>query len=737
MRTIPFIDTESLTIPRIIPFAGLLLLFILTAFALSLQLNRQSTISQEIGLNQTAHALVYHGGQLAYEQRQLHDLVAKLVDTAAVGNQNPAMTAEIAAHQTQIAAHLQSLYLPDEPYSSPSMSAIAEDIEQYRSHWDRLAVHLDLLQSTSQEQSVYQQIEGELVVMDRLLYQIVEGGQQLFTTRLENWLGSLYYLNRLLVSATVILLITVLLVSYLFYLFFSLQSNVEQALRDSAGRLHAILDTIPDAVLRLRRNGNIVDHKPAQLHQPFTTSNCIGTTLAQIVPSAIAQQLQATADQVFETGQQQTLEYTLPMADGGSMTTVEGERTFEARFLPTANDEIQLLVRDVTSEKAADAATLQAQKLESIGLLAGGIAHDFNNILTGLLAQTTLARRKAENGLPITGNLDKAILSANRAADLTRQLLAYAGQGKFQIGPLHLNQLIDETTALLETALTNGAQLTLDLASMLPPIQADRGQIQQVVMNLVINAAEALPHEQGNVHVRTALQTIDTNTEFVDYMGKILTPGQYVLLAVSDNGIGMDQAMLARIFDPFFSTKPTGHGLGLSAVLGIVHAHQGGLHVESHPGRGTTFTMLLPAHCEATKRERMRPNTVNAPIDLDRAILVIDDEAPVRDAICDILSDRGFAVMTAADGAEGIATLQHQSDAIGIVLLDVRMPGMTGVETYQQLRRIQPNIKVIFTSGYSETELAVDVNDTEGVAFLAKPYSAECLTEYVHAMMKR
>ena len=222
------------------------------------------------------------------------------------------------------------------------------------------------------------------------------------------------------------------------------------------------------------------------------------------------------------------------------------------------------------------------------------LPHDFNNILAGLLAQATLTRRKLEQGKPALLNLNKVILSAERAADLTRQLLAYAGRGKFQVDALDLNQLVHDTMTLLETNLAGRARLKLNLETQLPLLQADRGQLQQVVMNLVINAVEALKDHDGEVKISTTLETMVSPPTLNGYMATDLPPGRYVKLEVRDNGFGMEQATLQRIFDPYFSTKSSGHGLGLSAILGIIRSHQGGLHVESQPGIGTTFMILLP-----------------------------------------------------------------------------------------------------------------------------------------------
>lgn len=719
------VKTEQVIIPRIVPFVGLMILVLITIFALALQLNRQSTIWQEVALNQKAHDIVYHAGELTRYQSRLAAMLAEGILLEAH---------TLAAYRAEINRELQrldSITTTDES-QRPSMTLMMNLILQYRTQWNGLQPGLEQLITMPADQQLDQEIQLQLVEMDQLLEQLVQEGQALYAVRLQDWIGSLHYINQLLTGATVLLLVVVLLVTYIIYLVFRMQSRVEDALRASAQRLQTILHTIPDAVLRLKGNGQIIDQKPADSIQPFTqTGDWLGKDVTEIMPEHTVVLVRNALQQAMITNEPQTLEYEFYPT---MSTTLHA---FEARFLPTSTSEIQLLVRDITEEKQADAAALQAQKLESVGMLAGGIAHDFNNILTGLLAQTSLAKRKLERGLPAIDNLDKAILSTERAADLTRQLLAYAGRGKFQIAPLDLNRLIHDTATLLETVFTGREQLRLHLSDDLPPINADRGQIQQVVMNLVINAAEALADPGGSVTLTTTVRHLvpaDLSTNFISEPPQ---PGDYILLEVQDNGTGIDQTTLSRIFDPFYSTKSTGHGLGLSATLGIIRTHRGGLCVESQLGEGTTFTVLFPV-AESVEIVSQQPTVQEAYAeDCSKAILVIDDEAAVRHAVSDILIDRGYAVMTAAGGKEGIATYQAQHAAIGVVLLDMKMPEMSGQETYNVLREMDPALNIIFTSGYSETEIAIPPTDIYHTAFLPKPYNADGLAQHVHQMMVR
>ena len=256
---------------------------------------------------------------------------------------------------------------------------------------------------------------------------------------------------------------------------------------------------------------------------------------------------------------------------------------------------VQGTYRDITERKRTEESIRQSQKAESLGILAGGIAHDFNNLLQAMLGQTSLALSRLAEGSPAYNNVSKAEHAAQRAAELTRQLLAYAGKGKFNVRSLDLNALLTENLRFLELAIPKGLTLQEELTKDLPLIDADAGQIQQVVMNLIINASEAVGDKAGKVLLRTSVETITAQTmhSWTRATGP-LVPGEYVLLEVTDNGVGMAPETLRKIFDPFFTTKVTGRGLGLSAVIGIVKGHHGGLRVESESGRGTSFKLVFP-----------------------------------------------------------------------------------------------------------------------------------------------
>lgn len=396
-------------------------------------------------------------------------------------------------------------------------------------------------------------------------------------------------------------------------------------------------------------------------------------------------------------------------------------------------DFLEGFISDITDRRQAEEALRQAQKMESLGILAGGIAHDFNNLLVAMLGQTSLAlSRLPANPTAARESVEKAVRAAERAADLTRQLLAYSGRGQFAIRALQLNDLIRENMELFEVTLPKPVQLQTALAADLPLIEADAGQMQQVIMNLILNAAEAIGQRSGTITVRTGVQVVDETYNYLwQYASEPLPSGNYVLLQVEDDGSGMDAATLANIFDPFFTTKFTGRGLGLAAVLGIVRGHHGGLHVASESGRGTSFQLFFPIRQGAAGLadrvvEAPKATPPGAHLSHPR-ILIIDDEEPVREAISDILGMEGLPVLTAADGATGLELYRQWQAEIGLILLDLSMPGLSGEETFHELRGLNPEVRVVLSSGYSQTEAARRFVNEPVAGFLQKPYDVEAL----------
>jgi PAS domain S-box-containing protein len=389
------------------------------------------------------------------------------------------------------------------------------------------------------------------------------------------------------------------------------------------------------------------------------------------------------------------------------------------------------VARDISERMLLEAQMRQTQKLESLGILAGGVAHDFNNLLTGVLGNASLALESTSPSSPNRAMLEEVVKAAERAAELTRQLLAYAGKGRFVTRLIDLSELVREATSLVQTSIPKNVHLRLDLAANLPLIEADVGQMQQIIMNLVINGAEAIGDVPGTVLVQIAVQPVDEQyAATISAAGIGLKPGQYVVLEVHDTGCGMDDATKARIFDPFFTTKFTGRGLGLSAVLGIVRGHRGALKVYSTPGKGSTFKVLLPA---AEQNQSTPLDTTSAVTELggEGLVLVADDEPIVRTTARLTLERFGYEVVLAENGKEAIEIFRRRAAEIRAVLLDLTMPLMSGEETLRHLKVIDPGVRVVLSSGFNEVE-AVQRFTGKGLAgFIQKPYTAVALARKV------
>lgn len=374
---------------------------------------------------------------------------------------------------------------------------------------------------------------------------------------------------------------------------------------------------------------------------------------------------------------------------------------------------------NITERKSAERLLLLAQQSESLRVMAGGIAHDFNNLLTSVLAQNTLALRKLPADHKVNTHLSRAIRATERAAELTRQLLAYTGQGAFLIEVIQLNQLIQTHIGLLETLIPKPTQLELHLAPILSPIQIDRSHLQQALMNLILNAVEAHHSVTGLIQLTTGERLLDANALTQLLGADQLTPGRYVFLAVKDHGKGMAAATIERIFDPYFTTKENGSGLGLAATLGIVKRYHGGIAVESAEGQGSCFTLFFPV-AEITVDPVDRH--VQQPPHRHTLVLVIDDEASIREVLGDLLPEEGYQVILAQNGYDGLEKFQKHQQQIGLILLDMKMPGMNGAQTLAAIRELDRTVPVILCSGYSESEAMHAAEGWGLTSFLPKPF---------------
>ncbi len=407
-----------------------------------------------------------------------------------------------------------------------------------------------------------------------------------------------------------------------------------------------------------------------------------------------------------------------------------GQRILSRRVSPVfdAHGEVdrQICVdRDMTDERRQQQQLEHTQRLESLGVLAGGIAHDFNNILTAIMGNAALGRMKLEDGHPVSTHLTRIEESSHRAADLCRQMLDYSGKGRFVVRPVNLSGMVEEITKLLEVSITRNVMIKFHLAENLPAVEADSSQLQQVIMNLVINASDAIGEKSGVISLSTGMMQTDQAYLQHAYAANEIEPGRFVFLEVADTGCGMSEATQKKLFDPFFTTKFMGRGLGMSAVLGIVRGHHGAIRVYSEEGQGTTFKVLLPAS-KTTPPEQVE-NETRGEWRGAGTVLVVDDEETIRETAAMMLEDMGFDTLTAEDGMQGVEIYRAHQDAIVAVLLDMTMPKLDGKGCFRELRRINGDVRVVLSSGYNEQD-ATNRFAGQGLAgFIQKPYTPEAL----------
>ncbi|NWF37759.1 PAS domain S-box protein [Mariprofundus sp. NF] len=392
--------------------------------------------------------------------------------------------------------------------------------------------------------------------------------------------------------------------------------------------------------------------------------------------------------------------------------------------------DISLQVEAETQKQEMEKKMAHVQRLESLGVLAGGIAHDFNNILAGIMGNAELAEMNMKESLPADRELENIVSSSVRAADLCRQMLAYSGQGSLVRKAVNLSGLVEETVQLIDVSISKNVSLKFDLQAHLPSILADNTQIQQIIMNLITNASEAIGEQHGGeIHVVTG--SIFAGREALDspFLEERRPPGDYVFLEVTDNGCGMDEATLNRIFDPFFTTKFTGRGLGMSAMLGIVRSHDGALQVESAPEKGARFRVLFPVSSASV--DDMQAGEIATEklklSDQELTVLVIDDEVMVRAIFEKMLKKMGCEVLLACDGEEGLQRYSEHQQRIDAVLLDMTMPRMGGKEALIRLREMGIKAPVIVCSGYRNENVIPQFEQVQPEAFLQKPFSLQSL----------
>jgi len=415
---------------------------------------------------------------------------------------------------------------------------------------------------------------------------------------------------------------------------------------------------------------------------------------------------------------------------------------FDVHAFQTEPGFVAVMFMDVTERKRAEderrqfeAQVQHAQKLESLGVLAGGIAHDFNNVLMGVLGNASLALATLPAQAPARHYIQQVETAALRAADLARQMLAYSGKGQFVVEPIDLADLVEEMSYLLEASISRKALLRRLLAPEAAAVQGDATQLRQVVMNLVTNASDSLGEEQGVITIRTSVVEVDEQYLAGTYIDDDLPAGRYVQMEVSDTGCGMDEETRVRMFEPFFSTKKAGRGLGMAAVLGIVRGHSGAIKVYSEPGAGTSIRVLLPCCHTPVPAEVEAPSLSQDAPTGSGLVLVADDEASVRQVTQMALEMAGHEVILARDGEEAVSAFRDHVNEITAVLLDMNMPRMGGEEALVEIQRLRPDVPVILSSGFNEQDSTDRVVGRRIAGFIQKPYRPSELLDILRAAL--
>jgi PAS domain S-box-containing protein len=518
------------------------------------------------------------------------------------------------------------------------------------------------------------------------------------------------------------------------------RKRTEEQLLYSISLTNAALESTADGILLVDRDGTIT-----RWNQKFIDLWRIPERLL-VAPFADAPVLRYVADQIADPEAflaKVNKLYKHPEASSDDLITLTDGRIFERFSQPQkVGEEIVgrfWSFRDITERIRAEDARqntekqlLHTQKLESLGVLAGGIAHDFNNILTVIIGNAELALMRINKESPATENLHRIEQAASRAADLARQMLAYSGKGKFVVENIDLNILLEEMLHMLEVAISKKAILRLNPYRPIPSVEADATQLRQIIMNIVINASEAIGDKSGVIAITTGCMNCDRSYLKDVWLNENLTDGLYVYLEIADTGCGMDRETLSRLFDPFFTTKFTGRGLGMAAVLGIVRGHKGAINIYSEVGKGTTFKILLPA--SGKPAEMFNGDSHKDDWQGTGMVLLVDDEETVRGIGTEMLKELGFATITANDGREAVELFKNNDD-IALVILDLTMPRMDGEQCFRELRQLKPDVKVIISSGYNEQEVTQKFVGKGLAGFIQKPYKLSVLKEIIRKVL--
>lgn len=515
------------------------------------------------------------------------------------------------------------------------------------------------------------------------------------------------------------------------------QSDITDRKRAEAevGRLLRIIETTPDLVVMTDAVGCVIYANAAVLKvcgRAGKSSFALGLRLDELLSGDAGRKLMREA---------------LPAAldagtwhGEGSIVDTAGSSIPTSQVVLAHRDEetdtftFSVNMRDLSDQQRAeferrqrDRELLQLQKAESLSVLAGGIAHDFNNLLTSIMGHANLATHDLAEGSQARTHIDKIEQAALRAAGLCQQMLAYAGRNPVAFAEIDLNRMITDVCGLFEAGIDKRIEVRLEMDKSLAPILAASTQMQQVVMNLVLNAAESIGANEGRVTVRTSERYFDAARLASDFPGQNVAAGSYAVLEVQDTGCGMSPETLARIFEPFFTTKFTGQGLGLAAVAGVVKSHRGAVAVRSTPGAGSVFCLAFPLPARRSPVEIVRPPVSDDKWTGTGTILVVDDDVFIKEITAQILRGFGFSTLTAGDGAEAVDAFSKHAGELVAVLLDLTMPKMDGFEAHAEMHRINPAVPVILMSGFSEKLDSLPPEAIHPAGVLAKPFGRKQL----------
>lgn len=503
-------------------------------------------------------------------------------------------------------------------------------------------------------------------------------------------------------------------------------------------RLRVLLDVAPDAGLVCRHDRTILmaNEAAARLFG-YKPKELMGRPLEELIPNLFSSQPNAASQQKLFQSPSSAWRISLG-ADNLIARRKDGSETpIEISFAPLDCDGRRVMVcfiRDIAPRRELEERVQQAQKLEAIGRLAGGVAHDFNNLLTAILGYAELLLHGLPAGDPTREGLEEIKRAAERAANLTQQLLAFGRKQMLQPTVVDLNALVAETEKMLRRLIPEDIEIRLELDPETRPVRADPTQTQQVLVNLVLNARDAMPRG-GTITISTGNDQLTRSR--VRHMSDV-PAGHYAVLTVSDTGCGMDAATLARVFEPFFTTKGQGKGtgLGLATAYGIVKQSGGHIEVESEPGQGATFRVLLPVAEEGFPTVDVTQELTRTPVGTE-TVLLAEDEAAVRSLLRRTLEQKGYVVLEAANGKEALQLCRQHDGPIHVLITDVVMPHLNGPDLAKQVQLLHPDVRVIFLSGYADSAVLQRGLDQSQAVFVPKPFRPESLIRQMRELLDR